>query len=269
MPARQPPVPGDDVASAAPEAARSDRAVAFVVSCEHGGNRVPSRYRELFATAQAALDSHRGYDPGALTLARQLARTLAAPLIAATTTRLLVDLNRSPGHPKLHSEWIPASPPALRAGIRARYYVPYRRRLEELVAGAIGDGQRVVHVSSHSFTPVLDSVVRNADVGILYDPARPGEVALSARWVAALHARAPHLKVRRNYPYTGKSDGFCAWLRRRHDADRYVGIELEVNQRHVAPGRAEWRALRGIIVASLAEALELELEKRAQPAVGT
>jgi len=268
MPARRPPVPGDGVASAAPDAAGGDGAVAFVVSCEHGGNRVPPRYRELFAAAQDALDSHRGYDPGALAVARQLARTLAAPLIAATTTRLLVDLNRSPGHPKLHSEWIPASPPDLRAGIRARHYLPYRRRVEELVAGAIDRGQRVVHVSSHSFTPVLDGIVRNADVGILYDPGRPGEVALGARWIAALQARAPHLKVRRNYPYTGKSDGFCAWLRRRHTAGDYVGIELEVNQRLVTPGRAEWRSLRWAIVASLVEALGREEEGR-QPAFGT
>ncbi|MCK0512604.1 N-formylglutamate amidohydrolase [Aromatoleum buckelii] len=267
MPARQPPVRGDRVASAAADAAGSDGRVAFVVSCEHGGNRVPARYRELFATAQAALASHRGYDPGALTVARELARRLGAPLVAATTTRLLVDLNRSPGHPKLHSEWVPASPPGVRADIRARHYLPYRRQVEELVAGSIGRGQRVVHVSSHSFTPVLDGVVRNADVGILYDPGRPGEVALSARWIAALQARAPHVKVRRNYPYPGKSDGLCAWMRRHHAAADYVGIELEVNQRHVAPGRAEWRALRAAIIASLAEALELE--KRAQPAVGT
>ncbi|KON80517.1 N-formylglutamate amidohydrolase [Azoarcus sp. PA01] len=258
MPARQSPVRADRVASAAADAPGSADRVAFVVSCEHGGNRVPARYRELFVAAQAALESHRGYDPGALTIARELARTLGAPLVAATTTRLLVDLNRSPGHPGLHSEWIPAAPPSLRADIRVRHYLPYRRRVEELVADWIDRGNRVVHVSSHSFTPVLDGAVRNADVGILYDPGRAGEVALSARWIAALQARAPHLKVRRNYPYTGKSDGLCAWLRRRHAAADYVGLELEVNQGHVAPGRAEWRALRAALTTSLAEALERE-----------
>ncbi len=56
------------------------------------------------------------------------------------------------------------------------HYQPYRDRVEALVAKAIAAGRRVVHISSHSFTPVLDGRVRNADIGLLYDPARPASV---------------------------------------------------------------------------------------------
>ena len=56
-----------------------------------------------------------------------------------------------------------------------------RARSERLVGNAIGRGRRVIHVSAHSFTPGLDGKVRTADVGLLYDPARPGEVRLCAR----------------------------------------------------------------------------------------
>ena len=42
----------------------------YLITCEHGGNRIPPRYRDLFAGCEALLQSHRGYDPGALTLAR-------------------------------------------------------------------------------------------------------------------------------------------------------------------------------------------------------
>ena len=67
----------------------------LVVTCEHGGNRIPAPYRDLFHAHDALLDSHLGYDLGALNLARALAKAFAAPLVASTVSRLLVDLNRS------------------------------------------------------------------------------------------------------------------------------------------------------------------------------
>jgi len=87
----------------------------------------------------------------------------------------------------------------------------------------------VIHVASHSFTPVLDGDVRTADVGLLYDPRRRGEARLCARWRTAIRQCAPDLNVRRNYPYAGKADGFSAWLRRRFPAAAYVGVELKIN----------------------------------------
>ncbi|BAL23863.1 N-formylglutamate amidohydrolase [Azoarcus sp. KH32C] len=231
-------------------------ACALLITCEHGGNRIPPRYRDCFAGHEALLASHRGYDPGALAMARELSHALAAPLIYATTSRLLVDLNRSPGHPRLYSEMIRRQPEALRREIFESHYLPFRTRAEGIIARAVEEGRRVVHVSSHSFTPVLDGVVRRADVGLLYDPARPGEAALCRAWLASLRRHAPELRLRRNYPYTGKSDGFTAYLRRRFDADRYIGVELEINQGLVGAPRDAWRRLRTELVASLLQALD-------------
>ena len=104
-------------------------------------------------------------------------------------------------------------------------------------------GRRVIHISSHSFTPVLDGEVRRADVGLLYDPRRRGEVELCARWKAALCAIAPALAVRRNYPYAGKGDGLTSYLRTRFPPGAYVGIELEVNQAIVFAAGRPWTAL--------------------------
>jgi hypothetical protein len=95
------------------------------------------------------------------------------------------------------------------------YYQPYRQQAEHLVTQAIARHGRVVHLSCHSFTPELDGKARTADIGLLYDPARPGEVALAACWKAAIEARAPELTVRRNYPYAGKNDGLTTSLRKR------------------------------------------------------
>lgn len=227
----------------------------LVITCEHGGKRIPASYRELFHGHQALLDSHRGFDPGALTMARALSGAFAAPLLVSTVSRLLVDLNRSIGHPRLHFEAIRKAPAAVRQEILRRYYAPYRARAEGLVMQAIARDGRVIHLSSHSFTPELDGKVRNADIGLLYDPARPGEVDLCARWQASLWACAPALTIRRNYPYAGKGDGLTAWFRRRLPPDAYMGIELEVNQKHVFGAGRRWSALRQVIVESLRGAL--------------
>lgn len=230
-------------------------AVQVLVTCEHGGNRVPPRYRSLLAGAHEALASHRGYDAGALALARTLAGELGAPLIAATTTRLLVDLNRSPGHPRLHLEAVRRAPAELRREILARYYFPHRARVEAAIVGMLGRGGRVVHIAAHSFTPQLDGELRRADIGLLYDPARAAERRLCERWQRALGVALPDLTVRRNYPYRGAADGLCTTLRRRFPDERYAGIELEINQKHVRPGGESWRAMRQGIAASLAAVL--------------
>lgn len=227
----------------------------LVLTCEHGGKRIPAGYRGLFKGHQALLDSHRGFDPGALTMARALAEAFAAPLVVSTISRLLVDLNRSIGHPRLHFEVIRQASAEMRQEILRRYYEPYRARAAARVAQAITQRGRVIHISSHSFTPELDGKLRQADIGLLYDPARPGEVALAERWQASLKACAPDLTVRRNYPYAGKGDGLTAWFRRRFAPDIYIGIELEVNQKLGLGARRRWIALRQIIVESLRGAL--------------
>jgi predicted N-formylglutamate amidohydrolase len=175
---------------------------------------------------------------------------------ASTTTRLLVDLNRSLGHPGLFSPITRALPALQRRQIVERHYRPHRDAFEAEVARAIAGGRRVVHIASHSFTPTLDGVPRHADVAWLYDPGRAAELAFACAWKADLAQRAPGLVLRRNYPYRGRSDGLTACLRKRHaDAD-YLGIELEVNQRFVARGGAAWDELRAQLVASLAQTLE-------------
>ncbi len=228
---------------------------ALVITCEHGGNRIPAPYRDLFHGHQSQLDSHCGYDPGSLIMARALATAFAAPLVTSTVSRLLVDLNRSIGHPRLHSEAIRNTATQVRQRIVEHYYRPYRAQAERLVRQTIAEHGRVIHLSSHSFTPELDGKVRDADIGLPYDPARPGEADLCERWKAALKACAPDLTVRRNYPYAGKGDGLTARFRRRLPPGAYVGIELEVNQKHVFRAGRHWTALRKVIVESLCRAL--------------
>ena len=227
---------------------------AFVITCEHGGHAVPPAYAHLFADYGELLLTHRGWDIGALELAGQMAQALDAPLFASTTSRLLIDLNRSIGHRQLHSEATRSLALAARRGIVAAHYRPHREAVESRIAGLIAAGKRVVHVASHSFTPELNGVIRQADVACLYDPGRAGEGVLAGQWLAALRQRRPDLKLRRNYPYQGKGDGLTSLLRKHHAPEQYVGIELEVNQRFVIEGGAAWAVLRADIVKALADA---------------
>lgn len=234
--------------------------VGYLVTCEHGGNRIPQRYAALFRAERALLNSHRGWDPGALGLARQLAKALGAPLIESRTSRLLVDLNRSPHHRAVFSSITRALSRDERDRILDAYYRPYRDRIVAAADALIDGGRRVVHVSAHSFTPELDGETRNADVGLLYDPRRAREAALSDAWATALIGDLPALRVRRNYPYRGNADGLTTSLRRRYRADSYVGIEVELNQQLLTEPRLHRRVCRAIC-ASLARASHSSADK--------
>jgi predicted N-formylglutamate amidohydrolase len=230
-----------------------------LVTCEHGGNRIPRRWRSLFEGQEALLASHRGWDPGALTLARRLSRELDAPLVASTTSRLLVELNRSIGHPLLFSARTRDLPRDERERILEGHYHPYRNEVQGRLADALrsaGRGGAILHLSVHTFTPTLNGEVRNADIGLLYDPARKGEQHFAAAWRAALREVAPELRVRMNYPYRGAADGLTTHLRRRLRASRYLGIELEVNQALAAGHENRRKALLGQLSASIRKVLD-------------
>jgi len=223
--------------------------LALVLSCEHGGNRVPARYRPAFAGAARELAGHSGWDPGAALLARELGRAFDVAPIVTTTTRLLVDPNRSEGHRAAFSRWTRSLPAAERERILARHWRPPRTAVEEAVR--VNGRRTVLHVSVHSFTPSWKGVARAVDVGLLYDPARAGERAVVDTWLRALGQVRPDLRLRRNQPYRGPSDGLATHLRRRFAPGRYLGIELEVSQRFVLGATPGWRRLRRDLVASL------------------
>ncbi|MDO8299456.1 N-formylglutamate amidohydrolase [Lacisediminimonas sp.] len=221
-----------------------------VVSCEHGGNRVPSRFRPLFREHWQLLHSHQGYDKGALRLAREMSEALGGDHHYCVVSRLLVDLNRSVGHPGHFSPITAALDPAVQDDILDRYYHPYRAAVEHSIAAAIGGGRHVLHLSCHSFAREIDGRQRTAEVGLLFDPVRHTELIACRTWQQSLAQRMPALTVRLNYPYLGVDDGLITTLRGRFPDPRYAGIELEV--RHDALADV---AVRGALVQTLAALL--------------
>ena len=222
----------------------------LLITCEHGGNRIPAKYRHYFRKHGALLQSHRGYDPGALALARDFAAAFDAELVYSTVSRLLVELNRSPHHPKLFSEITRPFPPGERQQLLQRYYFPYREWVENQIREATEQGAHVLHISCHTFTPSLDGIERCADVGLLYDPRRKPELDFCMAWQRELRSSNPQLAVRRNYPYRGYDDGLTTHLRRRYSDAVYSGIELEVNQSYPLGDAQIWREMRKRLIAS-------------------
>lgn len=216
---------------------------------------MPAKYGPLFRKHRAALDSHRGYDPGALAVARDFAAALGAELVHSTTTRLLVELNRSLHHRALFSEISCKLPPDERRKVLDRYYFPYREWVEAQVRDAVEQRRRVLHISCHSFTPRLVGETRRADIGLLYDPRRTAEARFCSVWQNTLGDADPRLTVRRNYPYRGYADGLTTSLRKRYPDPAYAGIEIEVNQKYPLGDAAAWRTLRRRLVVSLERAL--------------
>ena len=226
----------------------------MIISCEHGGFRVPPRYRRLFDGHEAVLKSHRGYDEGAAGLARTMARLCNAELAVCTMTRLLVDCNRSLHYRKLFSEYTRTLPDRDKQYLLDTVYQAYRAPIVRMIGRYTGEGRRVLHCSVHSFTPVWKGRVRKTDIGLLYDPVRDPEKRFCRTWKALILAAYPQWSVRRNDPYRGITDGLVTYLRRRYTPECYTGVELEVNQRHVSAGQ-EWRNLKHLLARTFIEGI--------------
>jgi predicted N-formylglutamate amidohydrolase len=222
----------------------------WIVTCEHGGNQVPKVYASLFSGYADILHSHNGWDPGAFEVAKLLADHLKAPFFFTTITRLLVDCNRSPGNPEVFSEISRKLSRREREKIIASHHLPHRQKVAHAVSQNLKKGYHVIHLAVHSFTPMLSGIRRQVHIGLLYDSTRPPEQQFCRRWQQEITRRRPFLKVRRNYPYLGKSDGLATWLRRLHDAPVYIGIEVEINQR-LAVDQTEQPSLASLLAQSL------------------
>lgn len=223
-----------------------------IISCEHASNRVPGPYAHLFQGQEKVLSSHQAYDMEAAKFARNLAGELLAPVYLGAITRLLVDLNRSPANKKsLFTQYSRKMEQVDRRQLLKKYYQPYRTRVEKAVNEIIDQGEPVLHISVHSFTPVKRGKVRRADIGLLYDPARKTEKDICALLVNLLKREVTALRVRRNYPYLGKTDGFTSYMRRKYAANLYSGIEIEINQAFLLKNNLKIRRTLEVMVEGL------------------
>lgn len=220
----------------------------LMLTCEHASNRLPAAFKK-FVPADIQR-THRAYDIGALKVFRKLVK-FAKPEFSCEGkfSRLFVDLNRTITNKSAFSEYYDAFEASDKSAAEkakataTAYWKEYRENIEKFVMQNIGKsskatgkknagnkGTAIVHLGIHSFTPVLNGKPRNTDIGILFDPARPQERAYANVIKDEIKRLHPHMKVRFNYPYKGTSDGLTTSLRKKF-GPRYVGIEIEINQK--------------------------------------
>ncbi len=201
------------------------------LSCEHGGHEIPDRYQHLFADHRDVLETHRGWDIGALELFHAMNQFPMHFSIYNEVSRLLIDFNRSLHKRSLFSTFTKGLSVEEKQKILFEYYLPFRTVFAEKIAEVIDTNHAVFHVSVHSFTPILNGEVRNADIGLLFNPGHGREKELALQWKSIFNEKFPQLKIRFNYPYLGKTDGHVAPLRQQF-GNAYAGIELEMNNKH-------------------------------------
>lgn len=218
----------------------------LIVTCEHAGNQVPEQYHHIFSNIKDILESHRGYDPGAIEIARFLATEFSAPLFLCETTRLLIEPNRSLDSHQLYSEYSQILFETDHDLILQRYYYPHRTTVEDVISKLT---KPVLHLSVHTFTPVLNGTRRSVDVGLLFDPGRKAETDFCGRLMDALEQMLPGIRLEFNEPYKGTDDGFTTYLRTKFVDEDYLGIEIEINQKFL--GTEKWE----LISVGLKEAL--------------
>ncbi len=206
----------------------------LVLSCEHAGNALPQQFKFIKDAKDPVWKTHRAYDPGAFKLFQELSK-IADFSFDYKFSRLLIEPNRSLHHRNLFSEYSKSLTAEQKKILIDSFYLKYRNEVEHCIAACREAGEEVVHISVHSFTPVLDAVERQTDIGLLYDPTREGEKNFSRHLKHEL-IKELDVRVRSNYPYFGTADGFTTYLRTKFTT-KYIGVELEVNQKFAKNNR--------------------------------
>ena len=206
--------------------------IPLIVTCEHASNKVPSYLKKYFLDEEFILNTHHAYDLGIEAIFNKAVKKWN-PFYSCkgNYSRLCIDLNRSLHHPRLFSKYTNTASTEIKKQLLQEwnsYREPVVKAIQKQLL--LAPSKSCFHLSVHSFTPQINGIERNADIGILYDPARSLEKEVALELKKRILEQNPLLKIKMNYPYLGKSDGFATSLRIEFSKG-YVGIELEINQK--------------------------------------
>ena len=222
-----------------------ERPSAFVIAVDHASARVPKRLGTL-GLAPAELERHIAWDIGALEVARRVAETLDAALVAANYSRLVIDCNRDPSVASsvpMQSESVEI--PGNRAlgdeerdARRREIFQPYHDHLAALLEERQRAGRRTILVAQHSMTEVFKGIPRLMHAAVLYNRDRR-----FAGLVLELLRREPGLTIADNEPYF-VSDATDFTIPRHGEARGLPHVEIEIRQDLIRNevGQAEWAA---------------------------
>lgn len=215
----------------------------FVIVVDHASRRIPLRLGDL-GLPPSELRRHIAWDIGALGVARGMAATLDAPLVAQNYSRLVIDCNRDPkvpsSIPKLsESVEIPGNSGLSDAEVTARrveIFDPYHAHVDALLDERAAAGLPTILVAQHTMTPIFHGVGREMHAAVLYNRDRR-----FAGLMLNILRRETGLLIADNEPYF-VSDATDYTIPHHGEARGIPHVEIEIRQDLVGDeaGQTEW-----------------------------
>jgi predicted N-formylglutamate amidohydrolase len=148
----------------------------ILLICDHASCRFPQALGDM-GLDPFARRCHLAIDIGAGKLTEMLARSLGVTAVIAQYSRLVVDCNRQLMDPGAFLEYgdgilVPGNRNLGQADkdMRAEsIYWPYHRAIDGQIDRLRAVGPKPAFISIHSFTPVLNGISREVQMGVLWD----------------------------------------------------------------------------------------------------
>ena len=226
-----------------------------LVVCDHASRAIPQGMSQL-GVEDWVLDRHVAWDIGAASVARALADALDAPAILAGYSRLVVDPNRAVEDATAFVQVndgivVPANLGLSREEKRRRvecFFDPYHAAISTRLRAFRKRGVAPGVIAVHTYVPVLNRVVRQWHVGVMWDKDPRIALPLITR-LSSLDG----LYVGDNEPYSGRHPHDFTLDHHAEAAGLpYVGIEVRQDLAATEDGARKWgnllaEALRAIL----------------------
>jgi predicted N-formylglutamate amidohydrolase len=235
----------------------------ILLVCDHASCRFPQALGDM-GLDPFARRCHLAIDIGAGKLTESLAKSLGVTAVIAQYSRLVVDCNRQLMDPGAFLEYgdgilVPGNRNLTQADkdVRANaIYWPYHRAIENHIARLRTGGSDPAFISIHSFTPVLNGIARDVQMGVLWDQ----DPRLSDIFLAEF--RAAGFLTGDNEPYSGRApQDFTIDHHAEEKALPHVGIEVRQDLIEDMAGVAEITPVMHSIIKSIPERIGLRLDK--------
>lgn len=232
---------------------------AYLLVCDHGGNRLPRALGTLGLDA-ADLERHIAWDIGAAALAGKMAEALDACLVIQTYSRLAIDCNRPPSAPSSIAPISEATPipgnrdvgPTDAETRRRAIFQPYHDRIAAELDSRKALGRPTILVAIHSFTrDFAGEPSRPWHVGVLYH-----RDARLARIVLGLLRAESGLVVGDNQPYSVDDEtDYTIPVHGERRALPHVALEIRQDLLVDEAGRNTWARRLARVLGRAAELL--------------
>ena len=236
---------------------RADGHSPVLLVCDHAGRATPAALGDM-GVSPPDWDRHIAWDIGAAGVCAALAPALGAACITQAYSRLVIDCNRTPGHPTSIPPVSDGTPvPAnvlLAADAAARRVAEIFTPYHEAIAGELDRraeaGLPSVLVAMHSFTPVLAGMARPWQAGVLHNR----DPRLSHALARLLTADGFLVGDNEPYQLSDESD-YTVPVHAERRGLAYVELEIRQDLIASAEGQQEWAArLARLLPQALAEA---------------